>query len=144
MSVCVYVCVCVCMCVYVCVCGGGEGYNVTTECSQCNFTREFLTSVMKICTKMWELRAHQDHYHLYIPLTSKKGKFQPQTNIFLGITTLFLSNLALLCWSKKNINFRVLKFLHLFQRGKIMVSKYGNRNTYLLLLDPVLCIVLIC
>ena len=79
MSVCVCVCVYVCVCVCMCVCvWGGEGYkvlpfcdNVTTECSQCNFTREFLTSVMKICTKMWELRAHQDHYHLYIPLTSK-------------------------------------------------------------------------
>ena len=32
---------------------------------------------------MWELFVHQDYDHLYIPLTSKYGKFQPQT-IFLG------------------------------------------------------------
>ena len=28
-------------------------------------------SVMKIYTKMWELRVHQDYDHLYVALTSK-------------------------------------------------------------------------
>ena len=38
---------------------------------------------MKIYTKMWEFWVHLDYNHFYIPLTSKYGKFQPQT-IFLG------------------------------------------------------------
>ena len=29
------------------------------------------TSVMKICTKMWELWVHPGYDHFYIPLTSK-------------------------------------------------------------------------
>ena len=33
---------------------------------------------------MWELYMHPDYDHLYIPLTSEKGKFQPQTNIYPG------------------------------------------------------------
>ena len=33
---------------------------------------------------MWELCMHPDYDHLYITLTSKKGKFQLQTNIFRG------------------------------------------------------------
>ena len=33
---------------------------------------------------MRALCMHRDYDHLYIPLTSKLGKFQPQTNIFLG------------------------------------------------------------
>ena len=33
---------------------------------------------------MWELCMHLDCDHLYISLTSKKDKFQPQTNIFSG------------------------------------------------------------
>ena len=36
---------------------------------------------------------HQD-YNFFIPLTSKKDKFQPQTNILLGKTFLFLLNLT--------------------------------------------------
>ena len=40
-----------------------------------------VTSVLKIYSKMWELCMHPDYDH-FIPLTSKKGKFQPQTNIF--------------------------------------------------------------
>ena len=31
---------------------------------------------------MWKLYKHLNYDHLYIPLTSRKGKFQPQTNIF--------------------------------------------------------------
>ena len=38
---------------------------------------------MTIYTKMWEFWVHLDYNHFYIPLTSKYGKFQPQT-IFLG------------------------------------------------------------
>ena len=33
---------------------------------------------------MWELCMYLDYDHLYITLTSKKDKFQPQTNIFRG------------------------------------------------------------
>ena len=33
---------------------------------------------------MWELCMYLDYDHLYIPLTSTKDKFQPQTNIFRG------------------------------------------------------------
>ena len=33
---------------------------------------------------MWELCMHPDYDHLYIPLMSKKEKFQPQTNIIPG------------------------------------------------------------
>ena len=47
---------------------------------QC-FPRKFaVTSVMKINCKMKELYMHPE----YIPLTSKQGKFLPQTNIFSG------------------------------------------------------------
>ena len=55
---------------------------------------------------MWELWVHQDYDHFYIPLTFK-CKFQSQTNIFPGSRFL-----------KKNINFPVLKSLHLFQSGQ--------------------------
>ena len=49
------------------------------------FERKFaLNSVIKIYSKMWELCMHPDYDYLYIPLTSEKDKFQPQTNIFLG------------------------------------------------------------
>ena len=59
------------------------------------FQRKFgATSVIKIYSKMCELCMNSDYDHLYIPLTSKKGKFQPQT-FFLGITTLFLLSLLL-------------------------------------------------
>ena len=34
---------------------------------------------------MWELCVHPDYDHLFISLTSKKGKFQSQTNISQGI-----------------------------------------------------------
>ena len=44
------------------------------------FQRKFgVTSVIKIYSTMRELSMHADYDHLYIPLTSKKGKFQPQT-----------------------------------------------------------------
>ena len=33
---------------------------------------------------MWKLCMHPDYDHLYIPLMSKKEKFQPQTNIIPG------------------------------------------------------------
>ena len=71
---------------------------------QC-FPRKFaLTSVMKINCKMRKLCMHPE----YIPSTSKQGKFLPQTNIFLGITTLFVTS-PQLCGSrllrKKNICF---------------------------------------
>ena len=33
---------------------------------------------------MWELCMHLDYDNLYIPLNSKKDKFQPQSNIFHG------------------------------------------------------------
>ena len=42
-----------------------------------------VTSVLKIYSKMWELRMHPDYNH-FIPLTSKKGKFQPQTKAISG------------------------------------------------------------
>ena len=46
--------------------------------------RQFaVTSVIKIFSKMWELCMHPDYDH-FIPLTSKQGKFQPQTNICPG------------------------------------------------------------
>ena len=41
---------------------------------------------------MWKLCMHPDHDHLYIPLTSKKDKFQPQTNIFPGNNNPFFIN----------------------------------------------------
>ena len=33
---------------------------------------------------MWEFWMHPDYDPLHVPLTSKLGKFQPQTNIFPG------------------------------------------------------------
>ena len=62
---------------------------------------------------MWELCMHPNYVH-FIPLTSKQGKFQPQTNIFLEITTLFLLSFTVvwidrLKFLKKNISFSSLK-----------------------------------
>ena len=77
-----------------------------------------VTSAIKIYSKMRELCMHPDYDHLYIPLTSKKGKFQPQT-FFLGITTLFLLSL-LLCSSRflnKNHEFFQFK-IPLWQASK--------------------------
>ena len=42
-----------------------------------------VTLVTKIYSKIWELWMHLDHDCLYILLTSKWGKFRPQTIIFL-------------------------------------------------------------
>ena len=40
------------------------------------FQRKFaVTSVIRIYSKMWESCMHPDYGHLYIPLTSKKGKY---------------------------------------------------------------------
>ena len=41
-------------------------------------------SFIKNCFKMRELCMYLDYDHLYIPLTSKKGNFQSETNIFRG------------------------------------------------------------
>ena len=62
---------------------------------------------------MWELCMHPNYVH-FIPLTSKQGKFQPQTNIFLEITTLFLLSFTVvwidrLKFLKKTISFSSLK-----------------------------------
>ena len=49
------------------------------------FKRKFgVISVIKNCFKMWELCMHLDYDHLHIPLTSKNGNFQSETNIFRG------------------------------------------------------------
>ena len=41
---------------------------------------------------MWELCMNSDNDHLYIPLTSKKGKFLPQINISPGNNNPFSIN----------------------------------------------------
>ena len=42
-----------------------------------------VTIFIKVYSKMWGLWMHLDYDHFYIPLTSKQGKFQPKTIIFL-------------------------------------------------------------
>ena len=42
-----------------------------------------VTIFIKVYPKMWGLWMHLDYDHFYIPLTSKQGKFQPKTIIFL-------------------------------------------------------------
>ena len=50
---------------------------------KCNFSRKNLVwlQLQKFIVK---LCMHTDYDHFYIPVTSKKGKFQPKTNIFPG------------------------------------------------------------
>ena len=43
-----------------------------------------VTSVINIYTTISELWVHLEYDHLYIPLTFKQGKLQPQTSIFPG------------------------------------------------------------
>ena len=57
---------------------------------------------------MRKLCIHPEYNHLRIPLTSKKGKFQPQTNIFPVNSNPF-SILSLLLCGSKNINFSGLR-----------------------------------
>ena len=57
---------------------------------------------------MRKLCIYPEYNHLYIPLTSKKGKFQPQTNIFPVNSNPF-SILSLLLCGSKNINFSGLR-----------------------------------
>ena len=57
---------------------------------------------------MRKLCIHPEYNHLSIPLTSKKGKFQPQTNIFPVNSNPF-SILSLLLCGSKNINFSGLR-----------------------------------
>ena len=79
---------------------------------------------------MWELWVHLDYDHLYIPLTSKWGKFQPQTNISPGNNNPFSIKPSTVVWvkisEKKNINFFGLKSLYLFQIRQNKGLKYGH------------------
>ena len=59
---------------------------------------------------MWELWVHPDYDHLYIPLTSKYGKFQPQTNVSPGNSNPFSIKTGTVVWflkisEKKNHQF---------------------------------------
>ena len=87
------------------------------------FQRKFgVISVIKNYSKLWQLWIYLDYDHLYIPLTSKKGKFQHKPTFFVWITTLFLLSL-LLCGS------RFLKKKHQFFRFEISLrqaSKTGE------------------
>ena len=57
---------------------------------------------------------HPDYDHLYIQFTSKEGKFQPQTNIFLGNNNPFSIKPTVNVGQdfEKSNNFPVLKFLY--------------------------------
>ena len=84
-----------------------------------------VTSVIKICSKMWELCMHPNYDNLYNPLTSKSGKFQPQTNIFPGNSNTF-SIKPTAVWvkiSEKSINFSGLRtsYLKLANRKKLIL-----------------------
>ena len=53
-----------------------------------------VTSVIKLYSKMRELCMRPDYDRLYVPLTSKKVKLQPQT-FFLGVTIFLILSLVL-------------------------------------------------
>ena len=84
------------------------------------FQRKFpVISVVKINTKMWELWVNPGYCHLYIPLTSKKGKFQPQTNIFRGNSNPFSIKPPIM-WVKisgKKHQFFLFEISYFFQSG---------------------------
>ena len=62
---------------------------------------------------MWELCMHPDYDYLYIPLTSRYGKLQPQTNIFPGNNNPF-SIKPTVGWVKiSERNFSSLRFVTL-------------------------------
>ena len=90
-----------------------------------------VTSAIKIYTKMWELWVHPDYDHLYIP---NNGNSSHKPTYFLGITTLFLLNLTLLCgpsfWKKYQV-FPVWNIFTFFKLVEIMVSKYEFWYQYL-------------
>ena len=72
-----------------------------------------VTSVLKIYTKMWKLCMPPDYDH-FIPLTSKQGKFQPQTNILSGNNNPFILSLTVVWvdrsrFLKKKTNFSSLR-----------------------------------
>ena len=90
------------------------------------FQRKFaVTSVIEIYWKMWELCMHPDYDHLYIPLTFKQNKFQPQTNIFSGNTTLFL--LSLLSCGSRFLKKKKHKF---FQFEILLPQASKQKETY--------------
>ena len=65
--------------------------NAIIECHQCNFSEKFgVASVMKIYTKIRELWMHLDYDHSHVSLTSKYGKFQPQS-IFHGNNPFYIN-----------------------------------------------------
>ena len=72
---------------------------------------------------MCELWMHPAYDNLYIALTSKKGKYQPQTNIFNGILNPFPiePTVVLVKISERNINFSILKLPY---------HRLANRETY--------------
>ena len=64
-------------------------------------------------SERWELCMHPDYDHFYIPLTSKKVKFQPKINIFSGNKNPFSIKPSVL-WAKiseKKHQFFPLKIL---------------------------------
>ena len=68
-------------------------------------------------------------YDHFIPLNSKYGKFQPQTNTFsLGITTLLLLNLTVV-WVYRLI---ILKKKKCFSSLRSCYHKLANRNKLIL------------
>ena len=81
---------------------------------------------------MWELCMHPDYDHLYNPLTSKKGKFHPQSNTFCGNNNPF-SIEPTVVWvkisEKININFSGLRSRYMLANRKKLIlplEKYLN------------------
>ena len=79
---------------------------------------------------MWDLCMHPDYDHLYIPLTYKKGKFQPQTNIFFGNNNSFSIKLTVV-WVRisEKRNYQFFRFeISLPQASKYKETCFATRK----------------
>ena len=79
------------------------------------FQKKFaITTVIGNQTKIRKLWVHLDYDHMFISLTSKYGKFLPQSNIFLVNNNLL------------SIKFEICLPFSKWVKYEILVSKYGH------------------